>query len=114
MIDIVSRHNFKKLVDLGFQDQISSLQHSSSESKMSILRQKLHIYFKMPLHLQQDMNMTPYNSHTNLTIDRMDTFSFISLSSKSSRTDSPKLYIKSNSQWSRHTSRHSAQSIIKI
>src|SRR5947207_5912242 len=112
MIDIASRHNFRKLADLDFQDQISSLQHSLSESKMSTLRQKLHIYFKMPLYLQQDMNMTPYNSHTNPTIDRMDTSLSISLSSKSSRTDSPKLYVKSNPQRPRRTPRHFAQSII--
>src|SRR5438552_18521050 len=98
MIDVISWHNFRKLADLDFQDQINSLQHLSSESKMLILRQKLHIYFKISLHLQQDMNMTSYNSHMNLIVDRMNIFSSTSLSSKSSCTDSSKLYIKSNSQ----------------
>jgi hypothetical protein len=44
--DASSRHNFRKLADLGSQDQIDALQHLRPKSRMATLRQRLHTYFK--------------------------------------------------------------------
>ena len=107
--DAASQCNFRKLANLGFQDQIGTLQHPPPESKMSTLRRKLHSFFKMPLH-QHGEDTTPYNSLMNPTVDRIDTFPILP-PPKPSRTGLPKLYIKSNRQRPKHTSRLSAQCI---
>jgi hypothetical protein len=110
--DAASRRNFRKLANLGFQNQIGTLQHPPRQSKMSTLRRKLHSFFKMPLHHQHGEDTTPYNSPMIPTVDRMDTFP-IRPPPKSSRTGLPKSYVKSNRQWSKHISRLSAQFITK-
>lgn len=79
---------------------------------MSILRQKLHSFFKIPLHHQYNENIILYNNFMNLTVDRTNTPLILS-SSKSSHIDLLRLYIKSNHQWSKYISRFSAQFIIK-
>lgn len=80
---------------------------------MSILCQKFHSFFKISLHHQYDEDIISYNNLIILTVDRMNTFSILLLS-KSSHIDLPKLYIKSNCQWSKYISQLSIQFIIKI
>ena len=101
--DAASRHNFRKLADLGFQDQIGTLQRPPPESKMSTLRQKLHSFFKMPLHHQHDEDTTPYSSHMNPCVDRMDTFPTLPLP-RPSRTGLPKSCKRSSQQSRKHIS----------
>ena len=44
--DAASRHDFKKLANLGFKDQVTALRHPSAPIRMSTLRQQLTNYFK--------------------------------------------------------------------
>ena len=82
VVDAASRHNFKKLADLGFQDQIDILHHPPPESKMSTLRRKLHSFFKMPSLHQHDEAMTRYNNPTNRNADKTNIFTFPVVSHK--------------------------------
>src|SRR4030095_7421866 len=66
--DAASRHDFKKLANLGFQDEIKTLQHGPrtiSSTRISTLRQKLHIYFttRSPQRLDGVTNL--FGSHIN-------------------------------------------------
>ena len=112
--DAASRHNFRKLANLGFQDQIHALQRPPSELKMATLRQKLYSSFKMPSPHQPSEGTTQYNSHTNSNVSQMDTIPNIPHQLKRSHTGSQKLCIKSNPRRPKHISRHSDQSTIRV
>src|SRR5947207_3517579 len=82
---MVSRYNFKKLVDLEFQDQINVIQNSSFLSKISILLQKLTFFYKMQSSHRLNEYTTLYNNSTPIIVDSID----MSLSLHSSRSSYP-------------------------
>jgi hypothetical protein len=60
--DSASRHDYKKLADLGFQ--VSSLRVRTPATKISTLRQKLYSFLTSRLHLPQGEVMTPHATPT--------------------------------------------------
>ena len=56
--DAASRHDFRKLADLGFKDQVTTLRRPSAPIRMSTLRQQLMNYFSTPS-LRQLTKPTP-------------------------------------------------------
>ena len=71
--DAASRHNFRKLANLGFQDQIRCLRCPPTESRIATLRRKLYFFFEMPPHRQHNEGMTQYDNHTNVNAIKPDT-----------------------------------------
>ena len=63
--DAASRHQFDKLANLGFQDQIASLRRKNPATKISALRQKLHSYFTTQSRPPPDAITTRQDNHTN-------------------------------------------------
>ena len=63
--DAASRHQFDKLANLGFQDQIAFLRRKTPATKISILRQKLHSYFSTQSHPPSDATTIRQDNHTN-------------------------------------------------
>jgi hypothetical protein len=63
--DAASRHNFTKIANLGFQDQISSLRHRNPSAGISALHQRLLTSFTMPLPLPHDRTTTPLQGPIN-------------------------------------------------
>jgi len=111
--DAASRHNFRKLANLGFQNQIRNLQCPPTESRIPTLRRKLYFFFEMPSHRQHNEGMTQYDNHTNINATKMDTTHDILHPSKRSHTGLQRLYVKSNPQRPRHISLHSDRSTTK-
>ena len=110
--DMTSRYNFKKLADLGFQDQINAIQNLSLMSKMSILLQKLTSFYKMQSFHWLDECTILYNNSTSITIDNIDISLFLH-SSRSSHIDSQKSCAESNLQRRKSISIHFIQFISK-
>ena len=74
--DAASRHDFEKLTNLGFQDQVNRLRHGSHvipSIRMATLRQKLHTYFKTQSLQQLDEITSLFDSPTRPTVDSMGT-----------------------------------------
>ena len=67
--DAASQFNFKKLADLGFQDQIHTLCHPPSSSAMSNLLQKLNFSYIKPSPQQLGEIMSQSNNHTKPAAD---------------------------------------------
>ena len=67
--DAASQFNFKKLADLGFQDQLHTLCHPPSSSAMSNLLQKLNFSYIKPSPQQLGELMSQSNNHTKPTGD---------------------------------------------
>ena len=63
--DAASRHQFDKLANLGFQDQITSLRRKTPATKISALRQKLHSYFSTQSRPPPDAITIQQDNHTN-------------------------------------------------
>ena len=115
--DAASRHDFKKLANLGFQDQVDSLRHgtlnSISSTRMSTLRHKLHSYFTTRSPQQLEGVTSLFGSPTNPTANTTDTqHSQRQLSL--SRTGSPKPCEKSSRRQQNNMSMHSAPSMSNI
>ena len=60
--DAASRHDFKKLADLGFKDQVTALCRPSTPVRMSTLRQQLSNYFASRS-LQPPTKLTPLSGN---------------------------------------------------
>ena len=65
VVDAASWHQFDKLANLGFQDQITSLRRKTPATKISALRQKLHSYFTTQSRSPQGAITTRQDNHTN-------------------------------------------------
>ena len=65
MTDAASRHQFEKLANLGFQDQIASLSRKNPATKISALRQKLHSYFSTQSRPPPNRFTIQQDNHTN-------------------------------------------------
>ena len=63
--DAASRHQFDKLANLGFQDQIASLRRKTPATKISALRKKLHSYFSTQSRPPSDAITIRQDNHTN-------------------------------------------------
>jgi len=99
--DAASRHQFDKLADLGFQESLQQ-----KPVKISSLRQKLHSFFKVPLHPKRDRTTT---RPVNLMKPSVD-ITAIDLSlrqSSQSLTGSPSSCRKSNQLLPKDTSNRS-------
>lgn len=57
--DAASRHNFKKLADLGFKEQVVQIRHNPERPKISTLRRKLKNYFNFHLPPQHMESVEP-------------------------------------------------------
>src|SRR5204862_1589751 len=102
---MISRYNFKKFVDLEFQNQINIIQNSSLMTKISILLQKLTFFYKMQSFHRLDEYTTLYNNSTSVIVDNID-MSLSLHSSRSSYTDSQKSCVESNLRRRKSISMH--------
>ena len=71
--DAASRHDFNKLANLGFQDQIQSLRKALPSTRISNLRKKLHSSFTNRSHHQQEAITTLQDDLMSLSVDSIVT-----------------------------------------
>jgi hypothetical protein len=109
--DAASRHDFKKLANLGFQDQIDTLRHGPHtifSTRMSTLRRKLHSCFITRSPQQLDGITSLFDNPTKPIVRTMDTPRRSRHRSNPSHIGSLKCYRKSNHQQQKGISMHSA------
>ena len=67
--DAASRHDFKKLTNLGFKNQVRELRNKPSTAiKMSTLRRQLNDFFNSRLRQPQERTTNPSEGHTNHSV----------------------------------------------
>jgi hypothetical protein len=108
--DAASRHDFKKLANLGFQ---ASAIHRAQDTRMSTLRQKLFSFLTTRSPLPQERTMTPLAHPTNPSAGSTATRPFPHLSNRS-RTGLRTSCVKPNPQRPKATSAPSAPHISSL
>ena len=96
VVDVASWFDYKKLINLEFQDQLHSLHHPSLSYKMTILHQKLRFFYSTHWQHQHDRTMNQFRDHISDTASFMTIINF-QPSSNPSLTDSSKSCAISNS-----------------
>ena len=99
--DAASRFDYKKLANLGFQDQLHSLRHPPPSHRTTTLRQKLHSFYSARWQHQHGGTTNQFRGHTSDTASSTTTINF-QPPSNPSLTGSPKSCATSDPQPLRH------------